>query len=631
MKYFQKNEDHNGVCFIVLFLALLFAMQPGLAQERVPTHQWVQYSSSKEAGWSAEGISNAKAYADSIGTASFMLIHDGAVVTTFGDYTRRYMCHSVRKSLLSGLMGIYVEEGAIDLEQTVGELGIKDRTPLSEMEKQARVIDLLKARSGVYHPAAYESQGMAARRPERGSHEPGTFWYYNNWDFNTLGTIFRQETGEDLFEAFNRRIAEPLKMQDFRLRDGYYHKEPEHSTHPAYPFRMSARDLARYGLLFERKGRWGSEQLIPATWVENSIKAYSKVDDPALNGVGGYGYMWWLLDGQLGDYGTYTALGVGTQTITVVPDLDLVFVHRVNTYEGDRVQRDNIFELLNKLIEARDHKVALNPEFIALDEPSPALDAVRLPTDVRKEYTGTYNLASGLVIDVTYQNNQLILYSNRFGTYGLIPLSRRQFLIEDVNETMFFAPTDTPDSVALISERLLAGEAAVLNRKGQAEEALEMLKQAVTYYPASAETHQRYADGLITVGDTSKAYSHYLRSFELNPANIGTEWKLMQLGAEGFSNTRLSPAQLESYVGEYKNGNIEMSVTKVDGQLFLAISDSNEPKPLIARSEDTFIQNHPDKGVLKLIFVEEEDSQVGEVKVIRTSGSNLQLQKVEQY
>ena len=39
---------------------------------------------------------------------------------------------------------------------------------------------------------------MAKRRPLRGSHPPGTFWYYNNWDFNVLGTIFEKATEKSL-------------------------------------------------------------------------------------------------------------------------------------------------------------------------------------------------------------------------------------------------------------------------------------------------------------------------------------------------------------------------------------------------------------------------------------------------
>ncbi len=43
---------------------------------------------------------------------------------------------------------------------------------------------------------------MVESRPERGRHAPGTFYYYNSWDFNVAGTIFRQLTGQDIFTEF---------------------------------------------------------------------------------------------------------------------------------------------------------------------------------------------------------------------------------------------------------------------------------------------------------------------------------------------------------------------------------------------------------------------------------------------
>jgi CubicO group peptidase (beta-lactamase class C family) len=87
----------------------------------------------------------------------------------------------VRKSLLSALVGIGVAEGRIRLGETIGALGIDDRDPgLTETEKEATIRDLLMARSGIYHPAAYEAPDMKARRQQRGSHPPGSFWYYNN-------------------------------------------------------------------------------------------------------------------------------------------------------------------------------------------------------------------------------------------------------------------------------------------------------------------------------------------------------------------------------------------------------------------------------------------------------------------
>ncbi len=50
--------------------------------------------------------------------------------------------------------------------------------------KYVKVGHCLKARSGVYHDALAESPGMRALKPKRHSHEPGAFWYYNDWDFN---------------------------------------------------------------------------------------------------------------------------------------------------------------------------------------------------------------------------------------------------------------------------------------------------------------------------------------------------------------------------------------------------------------------------------------------------------------
>ncbi|HSR41771.1 MAG TPA: serine hydrolase, partial [Longimicrobiales bacterium] len=480
---------------LLLLTALLLSAASAAAQERYPGERWMRYATPEEAGWSAEGIERAKAYADSIGSAAFLLVHDGAVVAAHGDYARRYMCHSVRKSLLSGLMGVYVEEGVIDPEATLAELGVEDRLGLTEEEKGARVVDLLRARSGVYHPAAYETAGMAARRPERGSHEPGSFWYYNNWDFNALGAIFRQETGEDLFEAFEARIAGPVGMQDYRPQHGYYHLEPEHSRIPAYPFRMSARDLARFGLLFEREGRWSGGQVVPASWVEESTRASSETD--RLGEGGGYGYMWWTLGGELGERGAYSALGVGTQAVTVVPELDLVFVHRVDTYAGDRVRGGDVFELLRRLVDARRAGPAAEPELVPLEQPRAGADVVRLARGLRDRLVGSYRYPSGHTVEVRQGEGRLLVSSDRLGTYGLVPLGRREFLVEDARLPVFFVPAADGDGVDLVVERLLLQEAGFLAAEGRRGEALAMLERAVEYYPTSVDARRAYGRGAL--------------------------------------------------------------------------------------------------------------------------------------
>ena len=137
----------------------------------------------------------------------------------WGDLALKSSVASVRKSVLSVLYGIYLSEGRISLNATLEELDIDDVECLTPRERQATVADLLKARSGVYHPSVYDT---ARDRPPRGAHAPGSFWFYNNWDFNVLGTIFERQTGETIFDALASRIAIPLQMQDFLREDGHY-------------------------------------------------------------------------------------------------------------------------------------------------------------------------------------------------------------------------------------------------------------------------------------------------------------------------------------------------------------------------------------------------------------------------
>ena len=287
-----------------------------------------------ETGWSPDALAEARAASQRVGTASFVVVQHGRIVDSWGDVTRRIQLHSVRKSLLNALIGIAVAEGRIDLDATLASLGVDDVAPsLSDAEKQATVRQLLQARSGVYHAANYETESERQRRPARGSHAPGTFWYYNNWDFNALGTIYERAVGVSIFEAFRARIAEPIGMQDYRPSDGRYVTSAV-SQHAAYPFRMSARDLARFGLLYLRQGRWRTQEIVPASWVKESTTARSET---FLNS--GYGYLWWtgfpdrrvaVIDLPPGGYFAY---GAGGQFVIVDPVDDLVVVHQAGKTE----------------------------------------------------------------------------------------------------------------------------------------------------------------------------------------------------------------------------------------------------------------------------------------------------------
>lgn len=308
------------------------------------------------AGWSPARLATVDAIADEIGTAALMVIEGGVVVHQRGALTQRYMCHSIRKSLLSALFGIFVAEGQIDLSSTLASLGIDDKEGLTDRERLASVNSLLMARSGVFHPTGYETALMIATRESRHSHGPGTFWCYNNWDFNALGTIFEQCTGLCLFEAFRDRIAIPCGMEDFRYgpgaKDGEY-VAFEKSIHRAYPFRLTARDLARFGLLYLRGGRWGNRQVIPEKWVRLSGQPYSHA-----GAAGAYGYMWWVVRDGIHFPGAimppgYSAQGAGGHVMMVLPEQDLVLVHRVDTDAGHAVLPQQLGRLFEAVLEAK--------------------------------------------------------------------------------------------------------------------------------------------------------------------------------------------------------------------------------------------------------------------------------------
>jgi CubicO group peptidase (beta-lactamase class C family) len=298
-----------------------------------PTASWAQADPATQ-GFSQAGIESALAYAKQEGSTAGMIVRNGWVVAQWGDISRKSNLYSVRKSFMSALVGIAVARGLLRLDDTLGKLGIDDEPPsLSPAEKEATLRMLLEARSGVYHASVYETAGMKASKPPRYSHAPGTFWYYNNWDFNTVGAIYEQATGKRIFEALKTEIADPIGMQDYLPSDGRYVSGEPSTRYPAYPIRMSTRDLARFALLYLHDGRWRGRQVVPAAWVAESTRPDSN------NATGGYGYMWWTSVPASGERPrgakllrpAFWADGHLGQYAVVVPSLQLVIVSRVDS------------------------------------------------------------------------------------------------------------------------------------------------------------------------------------------------------------------------------------------------------------------------------------------------------------
>ncbi len=344
----------------LIIWGLLFCASHGVAQVKYE----FTYARPESKGFSSEKLETLKAHLTQSGSSSMMIMVDGEVIFEWGETGKKHLIHSMRKALLNSLYGIAIDNGQVDTTMTLKALGINDVSPaLSETEQRARIADLLKSRSGVYHDAAAVNNAMLTDRPKRDTHPPGEHYYYNNWDFNALGAILEQRTGKKIYELFQEQIAGPIGMHDYKGRftsidaesdseeipdtDGIYQYENSKSQYPAYHFRMSTRDLAIFGQLYLNYGVWNGHQIIPKDWIDVSTRPYS-VYAPRYGNA--YGMLWRVrVPDEDTKRNSFFHTGLGIHMLGIYPDSKLVMVHRVDT-EGDFDYNEGDFYKMIRLL-----------------------------------------------------------------------------------------------------------------------------------------------------------------------------------------------------------------------------------------------------------------------------------------
>lgn len=416
----------------------------GFAQN--PNKNWEKVVNPTCIGWDTTEIS--KNYKNS-GASTLMVLENGKVVISYGNISRRFKCHSIRKSLLNCIYGTYVKDSTIDINMKLSQIPISDFQRLTETEKTARIKDLLTSKSGVYIPAELETQYMKDQRPQRGSHSPGTFWYYNNWDYNVLGSILNTLTDKDLFESFMERIAIPLQMEEFRRMDGTYDFEDSLSVYPGYPFKMSARDLARIGQLYLQAGKWNNKQVISQDWITESTTYHHKFNPENNIYYGtGYGYLFWIKENYDGST-SYYADGYGGQYVGVYPSRNLVIVILANTYDGERVKNRKI--LIESILKAKKQQTNSNYEMDILN-PINQIDnkKIKLSNQEKQKFVGEYKI-DGNQFSIALIRDDLILTNyHYYYKFKLIPITKNEFFIEDIEKRLRFIIKRNNELVPLI-------------------------------------------------------------------------------------------------------------------------------------------------------------------------------------
>jgi len=251
-------------------------------------------------------------------------------------HTTLHSMQSVTKSVVSALVGIAISRGEFpDLDTPV--LQFFDETDVDNVDQQKRdmtVRDLLTMSDGLLW-----DENLPYNDPENSfavmakAHnwvqytldlpmgtEPGTVFNYNSGATLILGHIFRLATGIDIEEYAVEHLFAPLGIDDY-----YWDRTPYGLTDTQEGLYLSARSLAKIAQLFLQKGRWLDEQVIPATWVEESIAPHYPI---GAAGDEAYGYLWWSQPYTFKEttLRAYFGKGFGGQRPIFLPELDMVIV-----------------------------------------------------------------------------------------------------------------------------------------------------------------------------------------------------------------------------------------------------------------------------------------------------------------
>ena len=320
-------------------LALFLSLAPAPSAV-YPAATWERIERPESVGYSSARLQAMRAWVQALDTTAMIVSVGGRSLFEYGDLTHQSYLASARKSVLAILHGKYVENGIISLTKTLRELEMTDVGGLLPKELDATIEHLITARSGVYHPASNAGDDTASA-PPRGSQPPGTYYLYNNWDFNAAGAVFEKLTKRDIYDAVETDVAKPIGMQDWDRSRQQKSGDATRSQYPAYHMWFSTRDLARIGLLMLREGQWAGKQIVSREWtrrISSLVTPLNEMNPPHQRALGtgsrwGYGYMWWVWDApsSSGPFaGAYTARGAGGQFITVLPQLDLVVAHKTD-------------------------------------------------------------------------------------------------------------------------------------------------------------------------------------------------------------------------------------------------------------------------------------------------------------
>jgi CubicO group peptidase (beta-lactamase class C family) len=264
---------------------------------------------------------------------------------------------STTKSVVAALVGIAMGDGSIrGVDAPVVDLLPEHTMADREAERSILLRHVLTMTAGLEwdesmlytDPRHSEGQmirsgdpiGYVLSRPLRA--EPGGQFKYNGGLTEWLGAVVRHATGQGLVAFANVRLCAPLGMERFEWR-----RHANGLPSAASGLRLWPVDLVKVGALYLHHGRWNGRQILPAAWVEQSLREHARAENF------GYGYQWWIprFTAEGTPIEAFNTSGLGGQCAFVLPTLGLVVVTTAgNSNQFEREKRDISHRLIAEYV-----------------------------------------------------------------------------------------------------------------------------------------------------------------------------------------------------------------------------------------------------------------------------------------
>ena len=270
-----------------------------------------------------------------------VVIYKGYLVAQFGDTTWADPTYSVAKSMLSTVAGIALRDGKIaSLDEPIVNT-IKDGGYDSPRNSQVTWKMHLQQESEWEgnmwgkqdNFIGHEAFGQGEMKP-REQKKPGTYYEYNDVRINRFALSLLRAFQKPVPEVFRDEVMNVIGASNTWRWIPYHNSlvdlngkkvaSVSGGTRWGGGMWVNSLDMARFGYLWLRGGKWGDRQVLPPAYVKAALT-------PSAHGPD-YGYLWWLNTLGKGLPGlptnAFSANGAGSNTITVSPDHDLVVVWR---------------------------------------------------------------------------------------------------------------------------------------------------------------------------------------------------------------------------------------------------------------------------------------------------------------